>query len=139
MTCLDWKSETRRRSSARFQKGTGIRQSGKGGVKKALWNIDRCDLTRAPFLFSPFCKASLGSHDGFDEDDIDIGMAQQPPLCVDLDGTLLKTDTLHESLLLSFKASPLIIFRFPAWLRCGKAHFKEELTKNVLPDTESLP
>ncbi len=28
-----------------------IRRDGKGGAKKALWNIDRCDLTRVPFSF----------------------------------------------------------------------------------------
>jgi hypothetical protein len=51
MTCLDWKSAALRRLSARFHRERELRFNGKGGVKKALWNTDRCDLTRAPFLF----------------------------------------------------------------------------------------
>ena len=53
MTCLDWKSAALRRLSARFHRERELRFNGKGGVKKALWNIDRYDLTRAPFLFLP--------------------------------------------------------------------------------------
>jgi len=51
MTCLDWKSAALQRSSARFHRERELRLNGKGGVKKALWNNDRYDLTRAPFLF----------------------------------------------------------------------------------------
>jgi hypothetical protein len=37
-----------------------LRFNGKGGVKKALWNIDRCDLTRAPFfIFYPQIDADF--------------------------------------------------------------------------------
>ncbi len=55
MTCLDWKSAALRRLSARFHRERELRFNGKGGVKKALWNIDRYDLTRASF-FSPHAR-----------------------------------------------------------------------------------
>ncbi len=35
------------------------RLNGKSGVKKAFWNIDRCDLTRMPFLFFPPSAAHI--------------------------------------------------------------------------------
>ncbi len=38
------------------------------------------------------------------------------PLCVDLDGTLIKTDLLWESLLALLKQSPFSLFRLPFWL-----------------------
>ena len=49
------------------------------------------------------------------------------PLCVDLDGTLIKTDLLWESLLALLKQRPLSIFQLPFWLLKGRAHFKHEI------------
>jgi len=45
----------------------------------------------------------------------------EPPLAVDLDGTLIKSDTLHEGLILYLKASPLKVLRLPNGLRNGRA------------------
>ena len=45
---------------------------------------------------------------------------QKSPLCVDLDGTLIKTDLLWESLLALLKQSPFSIFQLPFWLLKGK-------------------
>jgi 4-hydroxybenzoate polyprenyltransferase len=61
------------------------------------------------------------------------------PLCVDLDGTLLRTDTLHESLLLLVAHNPLHLFRLPLWLLRGKAAFKREVAARVVPDPATLP
>ncbi|MCK6498733.1 MAG: UbiA family prenyltransferase, partial [Nitrospira sp.] len=61
------------------------------------------------------------------------------PLCVDLDGTLIKTDLLWESLLLLLKQQPLLLFQFPFWLLKGKAHFKHEIARRVAVDVTSLP
>ena len=61
------------------------------------------------------------------------------PLYVDLDGTLIKTDILHESLLLLLKSRIYLIFRLPAWLARGKAYFKRRLAENVTIDVQSLP
>ena len=53
-------------------------------------------------------------------------MAQQQDagqvLCVDLDGTLLRTDTLWESLARLLRTAPWQICMLPMWLVRGKAH-----------------
>jgi hypothetical protein len=43
-------------------------------------------------------------------------------LVVDLDGTLLKTDLLVESLLVSLQQEPQYVFLLPIWLLRGKAY-----------------
>lgn len=61
------------------------------------------------------------------------------PLCVDLDGTLIRTDLLWESLLALLKQSPLSVFRLPFWLLKGKASFKHEIARRVTLDASTLP
>jgi 4-hydroxybenzoate polyprenyltransferase len=61
------------------------------------------------------------------------------PLCVDLDGTLVKTDLLWESLLLLLKRHPLLILRLPLWLLKGRAHLKGEIACRVTMDVAGLP
>jgi 4-hydroxybenzoate polyprenyltransferase len=60
-------------------------------------------------------------------------------LCVDLDGTLVRTDTLIESLLVLLRAKPLHVFRVVRWLFLGKARFKQELGKAAILPPDSLP
>jgi 4-hydroxybenzoate polyprenyltransferase len=62
-----------------------------------------------------------------------------PPLCVDLDGTLLKTDTLWETLIAQLKARPWKILLIPFWLLGGKARLKQRLAQGVTLDCASLP
>ena len=64
---------------------------------------------------------------------------QAAPLCVDLDGTLVKTDTLLETLLLLLKQNPLYLLMLPLWLRRGKAYLKQEISRRVALDAASLP
>jgi 4-hydroxybenzoate polyprenyltransferase/phosphoserine phosphatase len=61
------------------------------------------------------------------------------PLCVDLDGTLVETDTLYESLLLLMRSQPLQLLRLPIWLWRGRATLKRELAIRALPDAQLLP
>jgi 4-hydroxybenzoate polyprenyltransferase len=61
------------------------------------------------------------------------------PLCVDLDGSLCRSDTLLESLLLLLKRQPLQLLKLLGWLRQGRAHFKQQIARYVLPDVASLP
>jgi len=61
------------------------------------------------------------------------------PLCVDLDGTLVKSDTLMDSLLLLVRTRPLDALRFPFWLSRGKAAVKEEVGTRVSLDVRHLP
>lgn len=61
------------------------------------------------------------------------------PLCVDLDGTLVQTDTLYECFLLLIAKNPLYLFLVPLWLWRGKAFFKQEVCRRVDLDVERLP
>lgn len=61
------------------------------------------------------------------------------PLVVDLDGTLIRSDLLWESLVLFLKRHPLQAWRLPAWLLRGKAGFKEALAERVDLDPAALP
>ena len=62
-----------------------------------------------------------------------------PALYIDLDGTLITTDLLHESLLQLVRASPLSLFMLPAWLARGKATLKHEVAQRVEIDVTTLP
>ncbi len=64
---------------------------------------------------------------------------KQRPLYVDLDGTLVVTDTLHESLVLMVRAQPWLLLLAWVWLFKGKAYFKREVAKRCQPDAETLP
>lgn len=61
------------------------------------------------------------------------------PLCVDLDGTLLRTDMLHESLLSLLYRSPLMFLKSPRLLLQGKAHFKYHAAIGHDFDPATLP
>ena len=60
-------------------------------------------------------------------------------LVVDLDGTLCRTDTLHEALIRSMVQSPANLFRLPGWLAEGRAGLKARLADLGLLDTADLP
>lgn len=65
--------------------------------------------------------------------------AQGPiPLCVDLDGTFIKSDILHESLLRLLRQRPLLFFLLPLWLAGGRARLKSRLA-SALPPAVSPP
>jgi len=61
------------------------------------------------------------------------------PLCVDLDGTLLRTDMLHESVLHWVRRNPLALARIPFLLRAGKARLKSHAASNHDFAPDSLP
>lgn len=60
-------------------------------------------------------------------------------IAVDLDGTLVLTDTLVESALRAFRRSWSTLFKWPFWLWYGKAYFKERLADIGGIDAPSLP
>jgi 4-hydroxybenzoate polyprenyltransferase/phosphoserine phosphatase len=64
---------------------------------------------------------------------------QSPPLVVDLDGTLVKTNLLLESLLALLWEKPQYLFVLPAWLLKGKAYFKQQVIRRVSLDVSVLP
>jgi 4-hydroxybenzoate polyprenyltransferase len=65
--------------------------------------------------------------------------AELRPLCVDLDGTLVKSDTLIDSLLVLARTRPLRILGLPGRLLRGKAAFKAYVTEQVILDVTYLP
>jgi 4-hydroxybenzoate polyprenyltransferase len=63
---------------------------------------------------------------------------QQMAICVDLDGTLVNTDTLIETIILGLQ-DWRFLFCMPIWLLRGKANFKEKVSQKKLPDPKLLP
>lgn len=65
--------------------------------------------------------------------------AHAVPLVVDLDGTLVRTDTLHEGVLRLLVRSPQLLLQLPTWLAGGKAAFKREIATRQPTDAALLP
>ena len=61
------------------------------------------------------------------------------PLIVDLDGTLVNTDLLHESTLKLFRERPLKALLLPLQLRSGKSQLKQYLAESTPLMPETLP
>jgi 4-hydroxybenzoate polyprenyltransferase len=68
-----------------------------------------------------------------------MSAAPLPHLYVDLDGTLIASDLLHESSLLLLRCSPATMLRIPAWLLRGKAFVKRQIAQRVSLDATVLP
>jgi hypothetical protein len=64
---------------------------------------------------------------------------QQVPLCVDLDGTLIRTDTMWESIRWLVKRNPLRFASFFLWWAGGRAHLKRQLADHARFDVAGLP
>lgn len=61
------------------------------------------------------------------------------PLCVDLDGTLIKSDSLLDALCELVRRNPLQIWRLPLWLAGGRARLKAEVARRAPLDPARLP
>jgi len=61
------------------------------------------------------------------------------PLIVDLDGTLISTDSLVESAILLVKANPLYCFLIVFWAIKGRARLKKEIASRTNLDVRSMP
>lgn len=67
------------------------------------------------------------------------GEGSEVPLCVDLDGTLLRSDMLQESLCAMLRQHPLLVFLLFFWLLRGRAFLKRRIAEHVLCDTSRVP
>jgi 4-hydroxybenzoate polyprenyltransferase len=65
--------------------------------------------------------------------------SQSTPLYVDLDGTLISTDMLWETMWFLLCKDPLRVFSLPLWLMRGKAGFKQAIAERVTFDASLLP
>src|SRR5215813_1854042 len=63
----------------------------------------------------------------------------EPPLFVDLDGTLVKSDLLIESLLALVKREPMACLSVIGWLRSGRGHLKSRIADKVTINAATLP
>jgi 4-hydroxybenzoate polyprenyltransferase len=68
-----------------------------------------------------------------------LDIATLPALCVDLDGTLVKSDTLHDSALAVARHHPRALINIPGWLAQGKAALKRHLANTIQLDIVHLP
>ena len=65
--------------------------------------------------------------------------ADRVPLAVDLDGTLLRTDSFIESIFVLARRRPLSLIRLPGWALQGRAQFKRRVAETAIPDVRLLP
>ncbi len=65
--------------------------------------------------------------------------AQPVPLCVDLDGTLIQTDLLWESLARLLRRNPFRLVSVLIWWVRGRAYLKRQLVQRVTIDPAALP
>jgi 4-hydroxybenzoate polyprenyltransferase/phosphoserine phosphatase len=68
-----------------------------------------------------------------------LDIAPLPVLCVDLDGTLVKSDTLYDSALAVARHHPAVLLKLPGWLLQGKAALKRNLANTIQLDVAHLP
>jgi 4-hydroxybenzoate polyprenyltransferase len=66
-------------------------------------------------------------------------MTHDRVLCVDLDGTLIATDMLGETLLSAIRVQPAVLFKAPLWLLRGRAFLKRQLAQIAVIDFATLP
>ncbi|MEQ9506375.1 MAG: UbiA family prenyltransferase [Hyphomonas sp.] len=61
------------------------------------------------------------------------------PLVLDLDGTLIRTDSLHEQALAMVRRNPFTLFKLVAWVFAGRVVLKERLAAASPIEPEFLP
>lgn len=64
---------------------------------------------------------------------------QEIPICVDLDETLISSDSLADSIFCAIKNHPHIIFLLPFWILKGKFYFKKRILHYYQINPETLP
>jgi 4-hydroxybenzoate polyprenyltransferase len=61
------------------------------------------------------------------------------PLCVDVDGTLIKSDSLFDAVCQFMRHRPAQFWRLPVWLAGGRARLKAEVARRAPLDAARLP
>ena len=92
-------------------------------------NVVNASSARSPALGQPGASAGI----------VSVPTRLLPPLVIDLDGTLIKTDLLLESVCSLLRQEPLALFALPIWLLKGRAHLKREIAQRVQLDPALLP
>jgi len=68
-----------------------------------------------------------------------INSADAVPLAVDLDGTLIRTDMMWESLKALLRRNPMAFITVLVWWTKGRAFLKQQLANRVCVDPATLP
>src|SRR3569623_535440 len=71
--------------------------------------------------------------------DVEASVPPGVPLCVDLDGTLVKSDTLLDTVIVLARQQPRAVLSFPKWMAQEKAAFKRKVTELAEIDVVNLP
>lgn len=66
-------------------------------------------------------------------------LKDKTPLVLDLDGTLIRTDTFHEMIILLFKRKPWKLLALPSWFSKGRAYAKARLVEETSLKAHDLP
>jgi 4-hydroxybenzoate polyprenyltransferase/phosphoserine phosphatase len=69
----------------------------------------------------------------------DTARQSQVPLAVDLDGTLIRSDMIWESVARLLRKNPLWLLALPFWWARGRAHLKQQLARRIQVDVTTLP
>lgn len=77
--------------------------------------------------------------DHLDKRHLSDGAEVSVPLAVDLDGTLIRTNSLIESLIALTRANPFFLAVIFVWLVRGRAYLKQQVARRVLLDISGLP
>lgn len=72
-------------------------------------------------------------------DAVPAGAGAVRPLVIDVDGTLIRTDLLHECALQFAARRPFQLWLLPCWLLRGRAHLKHSLSEAVEIDPLTVP
>lgn len=78
-------------------------------------------------------------YQNFADDFLTGAVSREVALVVDLDGTLSRTDTLHEMLLSLMATDPLKLIHLPGWIREGRAGLKARLADHGIVPADDLP
>ncbi|GGD86516.1 prenyltransferase UbiA [Aureimonas endophytica] len=71
---------------------------------------------------------------------MDVRLTQRHrPVYADLDGTVIKSDLLWETLFMLARQTPESLWRVPLWMAAGKARLKAELANRIEFDASLLP
>ncbi len=65
-------------------------------------------------------------------------MSKLKPICIDLDGTLIRDDVTVEAIKLFVRRNPLNLFKIFVWFLSGRAYLKKMLAINVDLDISAL-
>jgi 4-hydroxybenzoate polyprenyltransferase len=67
------------------------------------------------------------------------GSVLDRPLCVNLEGALVRADVLWESVLLLLRRRPWLLFALPVWMLGGRARLRLAVEQRISVDAASLP